>query len=62
MYSKSVAGWCLFSLLATSLVINTFAYPQQYPRGIQAVLVNGSPTILEGAHTGALAGVMLRRS
>src|SRR5262249_35215800 len=34
----------------------TFENPQQYPAGIQHVIVNGAVTIENGLHTGALAG------
>ncbi len=40
----------------------TFTEPHQFPRGIEYVLVNGVVTIEHGAHTGARAGRVLRRS
>ena len=36
-------------------------YPHQYPEGIDYVLVNGQVVVESGEHTGALAGVVLRR-
>lgn len=38
----------------------TFADPRQYPAGVDAVIVNGEPTIAHGQHTGARAGQVLR--
>ncbi|WP_146605211.1 N-acyl-D-amino-acid deacylase family protein [Jiangella anatolica] len=38
----------------------TFADPRRYPDGVDAVIVNGEPTITEGRHTGARAGQVLR--
>lgn len=38
----------------------TFADPRQYPAGVDAVIVNGEPTIAHGQHTGARAGHVLR--
>ncbi|SDU59551.1 N-acyl-D-amino-acid deacylase family protein [Jiangella alkaliphila] len=38
----------------------TFADPRQYPAGVDAVIVNGEPTISHGQHTGARAGQVLR--
>ena len=34
----------------------TFAEPHQYSTGVQHVIVNGVPVLLEGEHTGALPG------
>jgi N-acyl-D-amino-acid deacylase len=39
----------------------TFEDPQQFPTGIEYVFVNGRLTIDRGNHTGARAGVVLRR-
>lgn len=39
----------------------TFAAPHRFPAGIDYVLVNGVITIDNGAHTGALAGKVLRK-
>jgi len=38
---------------------STYAQPHQFPAGIIHVFVNGAHTINEGAHTGALPGVIL---
>ncbi|WP_157987993.1 N-acyl-D-amino-acid deacylase family protein [Jiangella endophytica] len=38
----------------------TFADPRQYPAGVDAVIVNGEPTIAHGQHTGARAGHVLK--
>jgi len=38
----------------------TYSDPQQYPAGIEAVLVNGEVTLEDGEYTGALAGQPLR--
>jgi N-acyl-D-amino-acid deacylase len=40
----------------------TFAEPRQAATGIPYVLVNGTPVIDEGRHTGALAGHSIRRA
>jgi len=37
----------------------TFEKPHQYAEGFQAVLVNGEPVVLDGAHTGAKPGRIL---
>jgi N-acyl-D-amino-acid deacylase len=39
----------------------TFADPHRYPTGIRHVLVNGTPVVEAGAHTGARPGRGLRR-
>jgi N-acyl-D-amino-acid deacylase len=39
----------------------TYAEPHRYAEGIRHVLVNGAPTVRDGAHTGARAGRVLRR-
>ena len=39
----------------------TFEEPHQFPVGIPHVLVNGTPVIAEGSHTGARPGCVLRR-
>ncbi|MHB0885963.1 MAG: N-acyl-D-amino-acid deacylase family protein [Bacillota bacterium] len=39
----------------------TFANPQQYPAGIDHVIVNGQVAVDPNGHTGALAGQILRR-
>lgn len=38
---------------------STYARPHQFPAGIVHVFVNGVHTIKEGAHTGALSGIVL---
>ncbi len=50
-------------LLSAEEVIDTATYssPHQYPRGIECVLVNGTPVVDGGRHTGALPGRVLRR-
>jgi N-acyl-D-amino-acid deacylase len=40
----------------------TFAEPNQYPVGIEYVLVNGVVVIDHGEHTGALPGMVLRKN
>ena len=37
----------------------TFIKPQQYPEGIDCIIVNGKITISNGQHTGALAGQII---
>ena len=37
----------------------TYQMPHQYPTGIQYVIVNGVPVILDGVHTGARPGCVL---
>lgn len=44
---------------ATIIDTATFVEPHQFPTGISHVFVNGEWTIRDGAHTGALAGVIL---
>ena len=39
----------------------TFDDPHRYPDGMPHVLVNGEPVVLNGAHTGARPGRVLRR-
>ena len=39
----------------------TFEQPRQLPTGIDHVIVNGTPVIDEGRHTGATPGRGLRR-
>lgn len=39
----------------------TFDKPRSYPAGIAHVLVNGTPVVTGGVHTGALPGRVLRR-
>ena len=39
--------------------LSTYAKPHTFPAGIVHVLVNGVHTIRDGAHTGALAGIVL---
>ena len=41
---------------------STYAQPHQFPTGIAHVFVNGVHTIKEGAHTGALSGIILDNS
>lgn len=41
---------------------STYAQPHQFPAGIAHVFVNGVHTIRDGAHTGALPGIILDRS
>jgi N-acyl-D-aspartate/D-glutamate deacylase len=38
----------------------TYEQPHQYATGVQHVLVNGSPVLLDGEHTGATPGRVLR--
>jgi N-acyl-D-amino-acid deacylase len=38
----------------------TFDAPKQFPDGISYVIVNGSPVVDNGVHTGALPGRALR--
>ena len=40
----------------------TYTAPARYPTGIDHVIVNGRPTILDGAETGERPGRLLRRS
>jgi N-acyl-D-amino-acid deacylase len=40
----------------------TYTEPARYPIGIEHVIVNGRPAILDGAETGERAGRLLRRS
>jgi len=40
----------------------TFTDPHQYPDGIEYVIVNGTIVIEKGEHTGALPGIVLRKS
>jgi N-acyl-D-amino-acid deacylase len=40
----------------------TFDEPRRYPLGIVHVVVNGTPVVADGAHTGALPGRVLRRT
>ena len=50
---------------ATNLYPHTYPfenYPHNYPEGIDYVLVNGVVVIDRGQHTGALAGLVLRKS
>ena len=43
------------------LTINaTFSNPRQYCTGMDYVIVNGTPVIAKGEHTGARAGRVLR--
>jgi N-acyl-D-amino-acid deacylase len=35
--------------------------PRQFPIGIEHVIVNGTPVVEDGEHTGALPGRALRR-
>ena len=39
----------------------TYEQPRRYPTGIEQVIVNGVPVVLDGEHTGALPGRVLRR-
>ena len=39
----------------------TYAAPARYPTGIEHVVVNGRPAILDGAETGGRPGRLLRR-
>lgn len=41
--------------------LGTFAQPEQYPRGIKHVLVNGKLVVEDGKLTGILSGKVLRR-
>jgi N-acyl-D-aspartate/D-glutamate deacylase len=38
----------------------TYLDPYKYPEGLEHVLVNGTPVIRDGEHTGALPGKPLR--
>jgi N-acyl-D-amino-acid deacylase len=38
----------------------TFEAPRQYPEGIAHVFVNGTPTLLNGQHTHAREGGLIR--
>jgi N-acyl-D-amino-acid deacylase len=40
----------------------TYSDPKQYPVGVKWVLVNGALTVEDGTHTGARAGMVLRRN
>jgi N-acyl-D-aspartate/D-glutamate deacylase len=40
----------------------TFQEPHQYAQGIEQVIVNGTPVVVNGEHTGALPGRVLRRA
>ncbi len=42
--------------LATIQDHATFGEPHQYATGVQHVIVNGVPVLLDGEHTGALPG------
>ena len=49
---------------ATNLFPHTYPFenvPHAYPDGIDCVLVNGVPVLLDGRHTGSLPGRVLRR-
>lgn len=50
------------AVLDPSAIIDraTFDNPQQYPVGIPHVMVAGEPVILDGKHTGARPGRVLR--
>jgi len=39
----------------------TYDEPMRYPEGVDWVLVNGTPVVEEGQHTGALPGRVLRK-
>jgi N-acyl-D-amino-acid deacylase len=39
----------------------TYDEPRRFPDGIDHVLVNGTPVVAEGEHTGATLGRALRR-
>ena len=41
--------------------VGTFEDPNRYPDGIVHVLVNGTPVVRDGEHTGARPGRALRR-
>ncbi|UCE80355.1 MAG: D-aminoacylase [Methanobacteriota archaeon] len=41
---------------------STYEKPNQYAKGIKHVIVNGSPTISDGEHTGERAGTVLRKT
>ena len=40
----------------------TFDVPQQFPAGIPHVFVGGTPIVLDGEHTGATPGMVIRKS
>jgi N-acyl-D-amino-acid deacylase len=46
---------------ATIIDRSTYDDPHLYPAGIRTVIVNGTPVIDDGEHTGALPGRLLRR-
>jgi N-acyl-D-amino-acid deacylase len=39
----------------------TYEEPRRFPDGIEHVIVNGTPVVADGAHTGATPGRALRR-
>ena len=39
----------------------TYEEPRRFPVGIEHVIVNGTPVVRDGEHTGALPGRALRR-
>ena len=45
----------------TVIDVATFADPHRYPKGVDAVLVNGKIAVRDGEHTGVLNGRALRR-
>jgi N-acyl-D-amino-acid deacylase len=42
--------------------LSTFTEPNQYPRGITYVIINGEIVVDEGTHTGKLAGKPLKKN
>jgi len=42
--------------------VGVFGDPHHYPKGIEWVLVNGAVTVEKGRHTGARAGMVLRKA
>lgn len=59
----SIGFWADLVLFDPDRVIDkaTYADPHRYPEGIPYVLVNGRVVVDSGAHTGALAGQVLRK-
>ncbi len=45
---------------ATVEDLATFEEPHQYAKGVLHVFVNGEPVVLEGTHTGAMPGRVIR--
>lgn len=56
-YKADIVVWDSRSIIDTA----TFAHPHSYSAGVEHVLVNGKPALVDGKATGALAGRALRR-